>query len=69
VSGSSSGDDDGGNKEGHKDKSKPGLGGSGALLTRRTREATLVTVALQAVSTLLIMTSQLMHHLVQYCLI
>jgi hypothetical protein len=49
ISGGSSGDDDGGNKEGHKDKGKPGLKEGGALLTRRTREAMPVTVASQAV--------------------
>ncbi len=61
MSSSSSGNDDGGNKEGNKDESKPGLREGGALLRRQMREAMPVTVALQAVSTLLIMTSQLMH--------
>jgi hypothetical protein len=60
----SSGNDDYGDKEGNEDERKPGLGEGGALMTRRTREATPITVASQAVSTLLIMTSQLMHHLV-----
>jgi hypothetical protein len=64
VSGGSSDDDDGGNKVGNEGKSKPGLGEGGALLTRPTRDLTPVTTASQAVSTLLIMMSQLMYHLV-----
>jgi hypothetical protein len=48
VSCGSSGNDDGGNKEGNKDVSKPGHGEGGILLTRQTREAMPITVALQA---------------------
>ncbi len=58
ISGGSSGGDEGGNKKGYKDVSKPGLGEGGALLTRRMREATPITVVLQAVWALLVMTSQ-----------
>ncbi len=43
VSGGSSCDDDGGDKEGNEEESKPGLGEGSALLTRRTREATPIT--------------------------
>jgi hypothetical protein len=58
VKGGISGVDDGGNKEGNKDKSKPSLREGGTLLTRRTREGTPITAALQAVLTLSLMTSQ-----------
>ncbi len=49
VSGGSSDDDDGGDKEGNKDKSKPGLEEDSALLTRQTREVMPTTAVLQAV--------------------